>query len=77
MRVLPEKYKSFTLMVTHGLADMTLGEFKAKLRNFEASEDEDGRGGRHRTEGPNGTKEKDWASGDGVLAVRRKGPQKG
>ena len=39
MRGLPEKYKPFTLMVTHGLADMTLGEFKAKLRNFEASEE--------------------------------------
>lgn len=41
MRGLPEKYKPFTLMVTHGSADMTLGEFKAKLRNFEASEDAD------------------------------------
>ncbi|XP_024121615.1 pleckstrin homology-like domain family B member 1 isoform X6 [Oryzias melastigma] len=39
MRGLPEKYKPFTLMVTHSSADMKLGEFKAKLRNFEASED--------------------------------------
>ena len=41
MRGIPEKYKPFTLMVRHGLADMKLGEFKAKLRNFEASEDSD------------------------------------
>ncbi|XP_023809695.1 uncharacterized protein LOC111947330 [Oryzias latipes] len=41
MRGLPEKYKPFTLMVTHSSADMKLGEFKAKLRNFEASEDID------------------------------------
>ena len=41
MRGLPEKYKPFTLMVTHGSADMKLGEFKAKLRNFEATEDSD------------------------------------
>ena len=34
MRGLPEKYKPFTLMVTHGSTDMKLGEFKAKLRNF-------------------------------------------
>ena len=39
MRGLPEKYKPFTLMVTHGSTEMKLGEFKAKLRNFEASED--------------------------------------
>lgn len=39
MRGLPEKYKPFTLMVTHGSADMKLAEFKVKLRNFEASED--------------------------------------
>lgn len=39
MRGLPEKYKPFTLMVTHGDAELTLGQFKAKLRNFEASED--------------------------------------
>lgn len=41
MRGLPEKYKPFSLMVTHGSADMKLGEFKAKLRNFEAAEDTD------------------------------------
>ncbi|KAL6461078.1 hypothetical protein MHYP_G00310440 [Metynnis hypsauchen] len=39
MRGLPEKYKPFTLMVTHSSAEMKLAEFKAKLRNFEASED--------------------------------------
>ncbi|XP_034061612.1 uncharacterized protein LOC117539525 [Gymnodraco acuticeps] len=39
MRGLPEKYKPFTLMVTHGDSEVTLGQFKAKLRNFEASED--------------------------------------
>ncbi|KAK7884464.1 hypothetical protein WMY93_027587 [Mugilogobius chulae] len=39
MRGLPEKYKPFTLMVTHSSTEMKLGEFKAKLRNFEASED--------------------------------------
>ena len=39
MRGLPENYKPFTLMVTHGSAEMKLAEFKAKLRNFEASED--------------------------------------
>ncbi|KAJ8365023.1 hypothetical protein SKAU_G00138540 [Synaphobranchus kaupii] len=39
MRGLPEKYKPFTLMVTHGDAELTLGQFKAKLRNFEASEE--------------------------------------
>ena len=48
-----EKYKPFTLMVTHGSADMKLGEFKAKLQNFEASEDSDPvaevAGGRERT----------------------------
>nr|XP_061795486.1 complement factor H-related protein 2-like [Nerophis lumbriciformis] len=36
-----KKYKPFTLMVTHSSADMSLGEFKAKLRNFEAAEDSD------------------------------------
>lgn len=36
MRGLPEKYKPFTLILTHGLADMK--EFKAKLGNFMASE---------------------------------------
>lgn len=36
MRGLPEKYK---LLVTHGSAEMNLGEFKAKLQNFETSED--------------------------------------
>lgn len=41
MRGLPEKYKPFTLLVTHGSADMTLAEFKTKLRNFEASDDSD------------------------------------
>lgn len=41
MRELPEKYKPFTLMVTHGSAEINLGEFKAKLRNFETSEDTD------------------------------------
>lgn len=41
MRGLPEKYKLFTLMVTHGSAEINLGEFKAKLRNFETSEDSD------------------------------------
>lgn len=40
MRGQPEKYKLFTL-ITHGSADMKLGEFKAKLRNSEASEDSD------------------------------------
>ncbi|KAL6483448.1 hypothetical protein MHYP_G00083200 [Metynnis hypsauchen] len=39
MRGLPEKYKPFTLMVTHSSAEMKLAEFKATLRNFEASED--------------------------------------
>ena len=39
MRGLPENYKPFTLMVTHGSAEMKLAEFKAKLRNFEASKD--------------------------------------
>lgn len=39
MRGLPEKYKPFTPMVTQGSVDMKLAEFKAKLRNFEASED--------------------------------------
>lgn len=39
MRGLPEMYKPFSLMVTHGVAEMKLAEFKAKLRNFEASED--------------------------------------
>ncbi|KAJ8369136.1 hypothetical protein SKAU_G00091640 [Synaphobranchus kaupii] len=39
MRGLPEKYKPFTLMMTHGDAELTLGQFKAKLRNFEASEE--------------------------------------
>lgn len=38
MMGLPEKYKPFMLMVTHGSADMKLGEFKGKLRNFKASE---------------------------------------
>lgn len=37
MRGLPEKYKPFTLMVTHGSAETNLGKFKAKLRNFETS----------------------------------------
>lgn len=41
MRGLPEKYRPFTLMVTHGSAEMNLGEFKAKLRNLETSEDSD------------------------------------
>lgn len=40
---LPEKYKPFTTMVTHASADITLGDFKAKLRNFEAPEDSDPR----------------------------------
>ena len=41
MRGLPEKYKPFSLMVTHGSTEMKLGEFKAKLRNYEAAEDVD------------------------------------
>lgn len=41
MRGLPEKYKPFTLMVNHGSAELHLGEFKAKLRNFKTSGDTD------------------------------------
>lgn len=59
MRGLPEKYKPSMLTVTYGSAEINLGEFKAKLRNFKRA----------------ATKKKNWtANRAGVLLLWRKGP---
>ena len=57
---------------------MKLAEFKAKLRNFEASEDDEPVAeiaGEKGAESPRSTEEKERRifNRDGVLAVRRKG----
>lgn len=79
MRGLPEKYKPVTLMIIHGSADMKLREFKAKLRNFEASEDSDPvaeEEGERVLKARAAPKKGGPPDGSGVLVMWGKGPQK-